>query len=113
MALTVHGDDFTISGPEEDLNWLQSFLEARWDVKAMVLGPESHHAQEMKVLYRSIRWTAGGIEYEADPRHRQVILKELDLENCKPVTTPWGPQEQGCLQDDHEKLLCGAEATNF
>ena len=78
-----------------------------------ILGPESHQAQEAKVLNRSIRWTAKGIEYEADPRHRQVILKELTLEDCKPVTTPWGPQEQGCLQDGDGELLCGAEATKF
>ena len=112
MALSVHGDDFTISGPEQSLDWLKTFLQARWDVKATILGPESHHAQEVRVLNRSIRWTARGIEYEADPRHRQVILKELGLEGCSPVTTPWSPQEQGCLQDEGE-LLSGTEATKF
>ena len=64
------------------------------------------------MLNRSIRWTPRGIEYEADQRHRQVILKELELEDCKPVTTPFGPQEQGDLQDQGE-LLSGAEATKF
>ena len=29
MALTVHGDDFTVSGPEEDLKWLEAFLAAK------------------------------------------------------------------------------------
>ena len=38
MALTVHGDDFTISGPEADLNWLHSVLTSAWDVTATMLG---------------------------------------------------------------------------
>lgn len=105
MALIVHGDDFTISGPEEDLNWLHSLFASTWDVTATLLGPESHHKQDMKVLNRCIRWTAQGIEYEADPRHRQAILKELELESCKPVSTPWGPQEQGCRQDQEGDVL--------
>ena len=112
MALSVHGDDFTVSGPERSLEWFRDFLKTRWDVKASILGPESHQVQEVRVLNRSIRWTTRGIDYEADPRHRQVILKELGLEGCSPVTTPFGPQEQGCLQDEGE-LLSGAEAIKF
>ena len=64
LALTVHGDDFIVSGPEEELTWLANTLRSRWDVKASILGPDTHHEQEVKVLNRSIRWTAGGIEYE-------------------------------------------------
>ena len=64
------------------------------------------------MLNRRIQWTARGIDYEADARHRQVIIKELGLEDCKPVTTPYGPQEQGCLQDQGE-LPSGTEATRF
>ena len=109
MALSVHGDDFIVSGTEAALEWLKEFFQTRWDVKSTILGPESHQAQEIKVLNRSIRWTARGVEYEADPRHRLVILKELGLEGCKSVTTPYGPQEQGLLQDQGE-LLVGTEA---
>ena len=112
MALSVHGDDFTVSGPEKALEWLKEFFQSRWDVKSTILGPENHQAQEIKVLNRSIRWTARGIEYEADPRHREVILKELNLEDCRPVTTPCGPQEPGCLEAEGE-LLSGAEAIKF
>ena len=112
MVFSVHGDDFTISGPERSPEWLRDFLKTRWDVKATILGPESHQAQKVRVLNRSIRWTARGVEYEADPRHRLVILKELGLEGCKSVTTPYGPQEQGLLQDQGELLVC-TEASKF
>ena len=45
MALTVRGDDFTVSGPQENLLWLQSHFAEKWDIKATMLGPESHRAQ--------------------------------------------------------------------
>ena len=78
IAVSVHGDDFTVSGPEEELTWLADTLRSRWDVKASILGPDTHHEQEVKVLNRSIRWTASGIEYEADQRHVHVVLQQLD-----------------------------------
>ena len=38
-------------------------------------------ALKAKVLNRYMRWpVGGGIEYEADPRHAQVIAKEFYLE---------------------------------
>ena len=55
MALSVHGDDFTVSGPERSLEWLRDFLKDRWDVKASILGPDSHQVQEVSVLNRRIR----------------------------------------------------------
>ena len=86
----------------------------RWEVKTAILGPDAHHVQETKVLNRRLRWTAAGIEYEADARHRQVILEQLGLLDgtTKPVTTPCGPQEPGSLEDEGA-LLDGTEATLF
>ena len=55
MALIVHGDDFTVSGPEGDLVWLRDYLAVSWEIKATSLGPESHQAQEISVLNRRIR----------------------------------------------------------
>ena len=112
LVLTVHGDDFIVSGPEEELNWLTATLRSRWDVTVSMLGPDTHQSQEVSILNRSIRWTANGLEYEADQRHVRVVLEQLELQDSKPVTTPFGPQEQGCPRDEGE-LLCGAEATKF
>ena len=65
LIVTVHGDDFTSSGSEEDLVWLRDALKTKYEIKSTILGPEGHHAQEVKVLGRSLRWTEAGIEYEA------------------------------------------------
>ena len=61
MALSVHGDDFTVSGPEPALEWLKEFSKTRWGVKSTILDPERHQAHELQLLSQSIRWTARGI----------------------------------------------------
>ena len=50
LALTVHGDDFTATGPIEDLAWLEEVFRRRYDIKATILGPDTHQAQEVKLL---------------------------------------------------------------
>ena len=43
---------------------------------------------EITVLNRVILWTPRGIEYEADPRHAEIIIHELDLVGARSVSTP-------------------------
>ena len=52
------------------------------------LGPAPQDDKEVRVLNRIVRWTAEGVEYEADPRHVEQIVRDLDLIGSKPVTTP-------------------------
>lgn len=44
----------------------------------------------MSVLNRMLTYDkkTGSLDYEADPRHAEYIVKALNLEGCKPVTTP-------------------------
>ena len=42
----------------------------------------------MKILSRVLRWTKDGIEYKADQRHADLLIKEMGLEEDKPVATP-------------------------
>ena len=63
LYVTVHGDDFSVSRQNKILLWLKAMFEQQWDVRATLLGPESHHAQEVKVPNPSIRWTVSEIEY--------------------------------------------------
>ena len=39
-------------------------------------------------MNKIVRWTPAGIELEADPRHAEIVIRELGLEQAKPVTTP-------------------------
>ena len=46
-------------------------------VKVNMLAPIAHREQEVKILNHSIRWTASGMEYDADKHHVQVALEQF------------------------------------
>ena len=65
------------------------------------IGPASNDEKSMRVLNRLVHWTREGIEYEADQRHAELIIQELNLKaDSKGVNTPgehnkgrdWGEQ---------------------
>ena len=94
IAMTVHGDDFTCSGSEEDLAWLEEKMKEKFEIKVEILGPDARrHKQEIRVLNRVLRWTKEGIQYEPDQRHAEIVVRELGLTEAKKVTTP------GCRED--------------
>ena len=43
---------------------------------------------EFRILNRIVRVTKNGLEYEADPRHVELIAESLEIVDCKPVVTP-------------------------
>ena len=52
------------------------------------LGPSPTDDKEVRVLNRAVRVTTEGVEYDADPRHVEQIVRDVDLTGSKPVTTP-------------------------
>ena len=108
MVLTVHGDDFTLSGSSASLGWMRKEFEKQWDVTAQVLGPDARQESEVRILNRIIRWTKDGLEYEPDQRHAEIAIRELGLEGSKAVSTP-GTKEELALAGAPEciPLSCG------
>ena len=47
------------------------------------MGADKGDLKEIKVLNKIIRVTDGGLELEADPRHAELVLRELGVENCR------------------------------
>ena len=81
-----------------------------YEIKIKWLGPHKHHDKEIRVLNRIIPWTPQGIEYEADPRHVEVMLEELGPQNCTHAGTP-GTSTEGRTKDDCDVPLQGTEET--
>ena len=76
IALAVHGDDFTFCGMQEDLTWIRKLMESWFEIKVRaVLGCEPSDDKEVVILGRIVRWREWGIEYEADPKHRRVMIE--------------------------------------
>ena len=59
------------------------------------------------MLNRIVRWTDDGLEYEADPRHVEIILKQLNIGHCKAVAAP-GTKEEGRAKLGDEVEAIGA-----
>ena len=75
ILVVVHGGDFTFSGLEEDLIWIRDLMASWFEIKVRgILGGDARGVKEIIILGRVVRWTPNGIEYEADPKHRQQIL---------------------------------------
>ena len=83
------GDDFTSRGSDEDLDWVEQILATAFDIKVRGrIGVGCPGDNEIRILNRIVRITENGLEYEADPRHVDLITESLDLAESKPVATP-------------------------
>ena len=78
LRCLVHGDDFVFAGTEENLDWVNARMADAFLVKVVGrLGPDSTDLQEMRILNRVARWTPGGVEFEADPRHAEILIRDF------------------------------------
>eukprot|EP00973_Karenia_brevis_P041123 5690306-Karenia_brevis.AAC.1 len=51
-------------------------MEEWYEIKVRaILGPGKKDDKEVVILGRIVRWTERGIEYTADPKHRQIVLE--------------------------------------
>ena len=65
----------------------------------------------MTILNRCVGWKSDGIHYEADPRHVEILIKQLDLANSKPVTTPG--VKGAPIPEEEDSHLDPSSATQF
>ena len=99
----VHGDDFVSEGPEKNLLAMDEMLRKEFEVKTEILGPEKRHVQQVKILNRVVSWEDDGIVWEPDPRHAELIISQLGLENAKPLKLPGIKEEP--RTERQERLL--------
>ena len=116
ISVTVHGDDFTSTGRPKDLQWLENELLKEFEMTTGRLGPGPNHKKEVRILNRVISWREEGILYEADPRHAELIIGELELQTAKPVATP-GTREDAAKSGNprvssNSKIILERDATN-
>ena len=61
-------------------------MEKHYEISSTFLGPGAD--QEAKYLNRILRWTSDGLEYEGDPKHAQILLREWGMVDCLPMDCP-------------------------
>ncbi len=89
IMCSVHGDDFTSSGPATSLDWFEGAVGKEYEITiGPRLGPGPNDAKEGRALNRVIRWCDGRLEYEADPRQVERLVAECGLTGSNSVATP-------------------------
>ena len=89
LVTSVHGDDFTTAGPKGALDWFEQQMRLKYELTVGGrLGPGPKDDKEGTILNRVVRWTAAGLEYEADPRQVEKLLAEVELEGANSAVTP-------------------------
>ena len=85
----THGDDFVLTGPTKKLTEIGMKMTSAYPIKAKIIGCGS--PKSIKTLNRRLRWGKRGIVYQNDPRHVDVLVKDLGLEHGNSVQTPATP----------------------
>jgi hypothetical protein len=90
LRVVVYGDDFTIVGSCEQVNWFEETMEQRYAItKRGRLGSSPEYQKELTLLNRVVRWVDGvGIEVEADPRQAERLIAQMGMIGAKAVGTP-------------------------
>ena len=82
--LLVHGDDFVILGDDAAQQHVERALQSRaYDLRVDGSIGVGEAKQEFCILNRLVRFDerSGTIFYEPDPRHAEILLKDLNMPN--------------------------------
>ena len=66
--------------------------------------------KELSVLGRIVNWKEGGIEYQADPKHRNIVIEQFGFDEGSKGLMVSGRVEES---DEPDEALEGAEVTEF
>ena len=83
----AHGNDYVSAGDESAMTWLETELAKACQIQTQKLGVRKDYQQEGNVLNRLIRCTEAGWEIEADPRHAELVVEQLGIDD-EGVSTP-------------------------
>jgi hypothetical protein len=88
VRVVVHGDDFTVLGRSEQLDWFRGVISKRMEVKFRKR-LERGKKGSVRILKRIVTSVEDGLEYEADQRHAEIIATETGMtDDSKEVVTP-------------------------
>ena len=113
LRAVVHGDDFTYLGYEEDLQWIIDKMKQTFEIKIRgILGPQPGDQKVIRILNRIVTWRDNEIWYECDPRHSEIIVRDLGLANSTSVIS--SPQSKNLSEEElNEEELSPSDATCY
>eukprot|EP00971_Amphidinium_carterae_P353001 6492793-Amphidinium_carterae.1 len=89
LRVLIHGDDIVQLGGESGLASFERCIANRYDYKHCgTIGFGEFDGKILKVLNRVITVNGDVIEYYHDAKHVPIALKNMEMEECRPVSTP-------------------------
>jgi hypothetical protein len=112
--VVVHGDDFTCLGPKKSIVEYEDQLASRFEIKRRGhIGESEGCIKEIRILNRILRLTDEGLRCEADPRHAEMLVKALGLDNASSVLTPGIKEDNNATDYDAERVDDNVPAPNL
>ena len=105
IRLFYNGDDFVILEGEKDLQWFAKELNEAWIVKVRgVLSGNEGGLKDIALSNRFVRCrqTMNGwpfLEWEADPRHVEIMTETLGLRRAEATKTLSSPAIESCVDE--------------
>ena len=62
-------------------------MDSKHEGMHKTLEPESHHEASIRMLHRVLTWTDEGVPCEADQRHDELVVRQLN-EGANPLVHP-------------------------
>ena len=137
LRTLLRGNNFATVGTRDQVAWFKASLQKRFESNTQSVGPcamklGGHvgpgtatgpaptvadgeamvEGTEGRLLNRVIRCTQQGWEVEADQRHADLIVQELDLAKAHGVITP-GDNEPRRKEGEDEEELNPEETTRY
>ena len=111
----VHGDDFMFTGFQEDLEYALKVMKKEYEIKNRgVLGPDDGDLKEIDMLGRILKYKSTGISWQADPRHRKMIIEHFGFKAETKALAKNGIKEEIDLEGEPEaEELQKAEEKGF
>ena len=106
VTVMVHGDDFIAVGLESQIDKTKDTLQDKYKLKTEKLGAGKADKKEVRILNKVVRYTTEGVKLEADPRHAEIVVQELGLQNAKSAKSP------GCKEDKKKANRADVEGEN-
>ena len=89
VTIMVHGDDFVAVGDGDSLKEVETTLHNKYRIKVNVVGNDVEDLNELRILNKIVRVTTEGYEIEAGPRHAELVIRELGLDDEKSCENQW------------------------
>ena len=89
IIVAVHVDDLLCVGGRSDLEWLRQKMEAKYEIKCNIIGPDADQDRCGSYLGRNLVMCKNGVTWEPDAKHVDQLLQENGMTDCKPASTPY------------------------